>query len=44
MESMNTSDQQNGELVKLLKNKAAAISNRVPATMFSMEPIHTLNR
>jgi hypothetical protein len=44
MESMNTCDQQNGVVMKRLKNKAAAMLNLFPHSMFPMGTIHTLNR
>jgi hypothetical protein len=44
MESMNTCDQQNGVVMKRLKNKAAAMLNPLSHSMFPMGTIHTLNR
>jgi hypothetical protein len=44
MESMNPSEQQNGDVMKRLKNKAAAMLESFSHSMFPMGTIHTLNR
>jgi hypothetical protein len=44
MESMNPSDQQNEDVIKHLKNKAAAMLKSFSHSMLPMGTIHTLNR
>jgi hypothetical protein len=42
--TINPIDQKKGVATKSLKNKTGLVSNQFARSMFSMDPIHTLNR